>query len=334
MNRQHLRKASGILALGAALALPAGAAELLNASYDVTREFYKDFNPAFAAYWKTKTGEDLDIKQSHGGSSKQVRAVVDGLEADIVTMNQANDIDLLADKELLAKDWAKRFSDNSAPYTSTVIFVVRKGNPKGIRDWNDLVKPGVSVIIPNPKTSGNGRYTYLGAWSYVRKNGGDDAKAIDFEQALFRNVPVLDTGGRGATTTFAQRSIGDVLVTFENEAFLTQQEIGADAFEIVYPSVSILAEPPVAVVEKYAAKHKTTKQARAYLHYLYSAEGQQIAARHYLRPRNQDVFKQYAARFKPLKLVGIDELGGWKKVQAIHFADGGLFDQIYVPAKP
>lgn len=333
MSTKPILKASGIIALSLSIALPASAAELLNASYDVTREFYKDYNPAFSAYWKKKTGEDIEIKQSHGGSSKQARAVVDGLEADIVTMNQGNDIDLLADKELLPKEWAKRFPDNSAPYTSTVIFVVRKGNPKGIRDWNDLVKPGISVVIPNPKTSGNGRYTYLGAWSYVRTNGGDDARAIDFVSTLFRNVPVLDAGGRGATTTFAQRGIGDVLVTFENEAFLTKNEIGEDLFEIIYPSVSVLAEPPVAVVDKYAAKHKTIKQAKAYLQYLYSPEGQQIAAKHYLRPRNPEILKQHSAQFKPLKLVGINELGGWKKVQAIHFADGGLFDQIYLPAK-
>jgi sulfate transport system substrate-binding protein len=249
-----------------------------------------------------------------------------------VTFNQSNDIDILADKELLPKDWVKKYNYNSSPFTSTIVFLVRKGNPKNIKDWDDLVKPGTQVIIPNPKTSGNGRYTYLGAWIYAHQKSNNDVKAIDFEQKLFNNVPVLDTGGRGATTTFAQRNIGDVLVTFENEAFLTQKELPDANLEIVYPSVSVLAEPPVAVVEKFAAKHKTLKQSRAYLEYLYSPEGQQLAAKHYLRPRDAAVLKANAATFKNIKLVSIDDLGGWKKVQNVHFADGGLFDQIYVPA--
>jgi len=321
----------GVLAAALVLAQSVSAATLLNVSYDVTREFFKDYNDTFIAYWKKKSGETLTINQSHGGSSKQARAVADGLEADVVTMNQSNDIDILADKELLPKDWVKKYRDNSSPFTSTIVFLVRKGNPKGIKDWGDLVKPGLEVIIPNPKTSGNGRYTYLGAWIYAKQKGGSDASAIDFEQKLFRNVPVLDAGGRGATTTFAQRGIGDVLVTFENEAFLTQRELADANLEIVYPSVSILAEPTVAVVEKFAGKHGTLKQSRAYLEYLYSPEGQKLAAKHYLRPRDAAVLAQNAATFKPLKLVGIDSLGGWKKVQGIHFADGALFDQIYVP---
>ncbi len=324
----------GLAAFALSVALPAAAGTtLLNVSYDVTREFFKDYNEAFIAYWQKKGGETLTINQSHGGSSKQARAVADGLEADVVTMNQSNDIDLLADKDLLPKDWVKKYKDNSSPFTSTIVFLVRKGNPKAIRDWDDLVKPGTQVIIPNPKTSGNGRYTYLAAWVYARQKGGNDVKAIEFEQKLFGNVPVLDAGGRGATTTFAQRGIGDVLVTFENEAFLTQKELADANLEIVYPSVSILAEPPVAVVEKFASKHGTLKQSRAYLEYLYSPEGQKLAARHYLRPRDEAVLKQNASLFKPLKLVGIDALGGWKKVQGVHFADGGLFDQIYVPSK-
>lgn len=332
MKKHGIISNIGFTAAAFLLAQSVSAATLLNVSYDVTREFFKDYNDAFMVYWKNKTGETLTVNQSHGGSSKQARAVADGLEADVVTMNQSNDIDILAEKEFLPKDWVKKYRDNSSPFTSTIVFLVRKGNPSGIKDWGDLVKPGLSVIIPNPKTSGNGRYTYLGAWIYARQKGGGDSSAIDFEQKLFRNVPVLDAGGRGATTTFAQRGIGDVLVTFENEAFLTQRELADANLEIIYPSVSILAEPPVAVVEKFASKHGTLKQSRTYLEYLYSTEGQKLAARHYLRPRDTAVLSQYSATFKPLKLVGIDALGGWKKVQGIHFADGGLFDQIYVPA--
>lgn len=332
MKKSGLFPRAGLAAAVLLLAQSVSAAELLNVSYDVTREFFKDYNDAFIAYWQKKTGESLVINQSHGGSSKQARSVADGLEADVVTMNQSNDIDILADKTLLPKDWIRKYRENSAPFTSTIVFVVRKDNPKAIKDWGDLVKPGLQVIIPNPKTSGNGRYTYLAAWIYARQKGGSDSSAIDFEQKLFKNVPVLDAGGRGATSTFAQREIGDVLVTFENEAFLAKKELSDAGLEIIYPSVSILAEPPVAVVEKFASKHGTLKQSRAYLEYLYSPEGQKLAAKHYLRPRDAAVLKQNAATFKPLTLVSIDTLGGWKKVQGIHFADGGLFDQIYTPA--
>jgi len=332
IKKNTLRIVLAAAALSTVLPATAGTT-LLNVSYDVTREFFKDYNEAFVTYWQKKSGEALTINQSHGGSSKQARAVADGLEADVVTMNQSNDIDILADRELLPRDWIKKYKDNSSPFTSTIVFVVRKGNPKGIKDWDDLVRAGTQVIIPNPKTSGNGRYTYLGAWVYARQKLGSDSKAISFEQQLFRNVPVLDAGGRGATTTFAQREIGDVLVTFENEAFLTQKELPDAKLEIVYPSVSILAEPPVAVVDKFASKHGTVKQSRAYLEYLYSPEGQKLAAKHFLRPRDPILLQQHSATFKPLKLVSIDALGGWKKVQGIHFADGALFDQIYVPAK-
>lgn len=308
---------------------------LLNVSYDVTRELYKDINPAFAAAWKARFGEAITINQSHGGSSKQALSVVNGLEADVVTMNQSNDIDLLAARGgLLPPDWAKRLPHGSAPYTSTTVFLVRKGNPKGIRDWDDLVKPGIQVIVPNPKTSGNGRYTYLGAWGYAVRKGGDEAKARDFVTRLFRNVPILDAGGRAATTTFTQRAIGDVLVTFENEVLLIKKEIGGDAFDIVYPSISVLAEPPVAIVDKVVDKRGTRKLAQAYLEFLYSPEGQEIAARHYFRPRVESVASKHAAAFKSLQLFTVDEVfGGWQKAQKIHFDDGGLFDQIYAAGK-
>lgn len=304
---------------------------LLNVSYDVTREFYKEFNPVFVAYWKGKTGEAVTINQSHGGSSKQARSVVDGLEADVVTMNQANDIDLLAERgKLLPADWAKRFPHHSAPYTSTTVFLVRKGNPKKIRDWDDLVKPGVSVVIPNPKTSGNGRYSYLAAWGYVVKKGGNAQQAREFVTRLFRNVPVLDAGGRGATTTFVQRGIGDALLTFENEVFLTRKELGSDAFDVVYPSISIQAENPVSVVDKVVDKRGTRKVATAYLEYLYSEEGQELAAKHFFRPRDTKILARNEATFKKLDLFTVDEVfGGWKQAQAVHFSDGGLFDQIY-----
>lgn len=303
---------------------------LLNVSYDVTREFYKDYNQAFAKYWKAKTGETITINQSHGGSSKQIRAVADGLEADVVTMNQANDIDVLFERKLIPKDWQKRLPNGSAPTTSTTVFLVRKGNPKAIKDWADLVKPGVAVIVPNPKTSGNGRYSYLAAWGAVVKNGGDPNHAKDFVTKLFKNVPVLDTGGRGATTTFAQRGIGDVLLTFENEAELIKGELGSDQFEVIYPSASILAENPVSVIDKYVDKHKTRTVAQTYLEYLYSEEGQEIAARHHLRPRLSSVMAKHAADFKPIQLFTVDDVfGGWQKAQKTHFADGGVFDQIY-----
>ena len=321
-----------------AVAAPASAwaqQTLLNVSYDVTRELYKDINPAFAAAWKARFGEGITINQSHGGSSKQALSVVNGLEADVVTMNQSNDIDLLASRGgLLPPDWAKRLPHGSAPYTSTTVFLVRKGNPKGIRDWDDLVKPGIQVIVPNPKTSGNGRYTYLGAWGYAARKGGDEAKARDFVTRLFRNVPILDAGGRAATTTFTQRAIGDVLVTYENEVLLIKKEIGGDAFDIVYPSISVLAEPPVAIVDKVVDKRGTRKLAQAYLEFLYSPEGQEIAARHYFRPRVESVASKHAAVFKHLQLFTVDEVfGGWQKAQKTHFDDGGLFDQIYTVGK-
>ena len=304
---------------------------LLNVSYDVTREFYKEFNPAFIAYWKDKTGETIAVNQSHGRSSKQARSVVDGLDADVVTMNQANDIDLLAERgKLIPAGWAKRFPHHSAPYTSTTVFLVRKGNPKHIRDWDDLVKPGVAVVIPNPKTSGNGRYSYLAAWGYVVKKGGNEQQAKEFVARLFRNVPVLDTGGRGATTTFVQRSIGDALLTFENEVFLTRKELGSDAFDVVYPSISIQAENPVSVVDKVVDKHGTRKVATAYLEHLYSEEGQELVARNFFRPRDANILARNEAIFRKLELFTVDEVfGGWKQAQVVHFSDGGLFDQIY-----
>jgi sulfate transport system substrate-binding protein len=306
-------------------------ASLLNVSYDVSREFYKDYNPAFAQYWKQKSGETVTINQSHGGSSKQVRSVLEGLEADVITMNQASDIDVLAERgHLIPADWAKRLPNNSSPNSSVTVFLVRKGNPKHIKDWDDLVKPGTSVIAANPKTSGNGRYAYLAAYGYVLKKGGDDKKAADFEKRLFKNVPVLDTGGRGATTTFVQRGIGDVLITFENEVSLIRKELGGDQFEVVYPSISVRAENPVTVVDKFATKHKTQAEAQAYLQYLYSDEGQEIAARNHLRPVSETVAAKHAADFPKLELFTVNELfGSWKQVEQKHFADGGVFDQIY-----
>jgi len=308
------------------------ATTLLNASYDVTREFYRDFNSAFVSYWKARTGETVTVNQSHGGSSKQARAVLDGLDADVITMNQANDIDFLAERgrRLVVADWSKRLPYHSAPTTSTTLFLVRKGNPKHIRDWDDLVKPGVSVVIPNPKTSGNGRYSYLAAWGYVVRNGGSEQQAREFVTRLFRNVPVLDTGSRGATTTFVQRGIGDALLTFENEVVLARNELGDDAFDLVYPSVSIEAENPVSVVDKVVDRRGTRKIATAYLEYLYSPEGQEIAARHFLRPRDAAVLARHESRFGKLQLFTVEDVfGGWKKAQAVHFSDGGLFDQIY-----
>ena len=320
-----------VLALSGASHGVFAATTILNASYDVTREFYKELNPAFAAYWKARTGEAVNINQSHGGSSKQARSVLDGLDADVITMNQANDIDLLADRgRLIRADWAKRLPFNSAPTTSTTVFLVRKGNPKHIRDWDDLVKPSISVVIPNPKTSGNGRYSYLAAWGYVVRKGGSEQQAREFVTKLFRNVPVLDTGGRGATTTFVQRGIGDALLTFENEVILTKRELGDDAFDVVYPSISIQAENPVSVVDKVVDRHGTRKVATAYLEYLYSDEGQEIAAKHFLRPRDAKVLARHDGQFGKLELFTVDDVfGGWKKAQAIHFNDGGLFDQIY-----
>jgi len=321
-----------VLALAGARA---NAATLLNVSYDVSREFYKDYDAAFSKHWQQQGGGDLTINQSHGGSSKQARSVADGLEADVVTLNQASDIDFLAGHGLLPLDWDKGFANSSSPFSSTIVFLVRKGNPKGIRDWGDLVKPGVQVIIPNPKISGNGRYSYLAAWIYALKQpGGNDKSARDFVGSLFHNVPVLDAGGRAATTTFAERGIGDVLLTFENEVYLTQREFGADKVDIVYPSVSVEADLPVAVVSKYAQKHGTATLAQAYLAWLYSPEAQDIAAHHYLRPRDTAVFKRNASLFKPITLYSVkDVFGGWQQAQHRHFDDGGVFDQLYQPGK-
>lgn len=302
---------------------------LLNVSYDVTRELFKDINPAFIAEWKKTTGETIAINQSHGGSSKQARSVADGMEASVVTMNQANDIDILAERGLIPADWAKRFPNSSAPFYSTMVYLVRKGNPKQIHNWEDLARPGVSVIVPNPKTSGNGRYTYLAAWGSVIKNGGSAAQARELVTHLFKNVPVLDGGGRAATTTFTQRNIGDVLVTFENEVQLVRKEFG-DNFEVVYPSVSILAESPVSIVDKVVDKHGLRKQATAYLQFLYSETAQEIIAQHFLRPRSDAVAKKYAATFIPISLFTVDAVfGGWKNAQRKHFDDDGEFDRIY-----
>jgi len=308
--------------------------KLLNVSYDPTRELYTEYNGAFAKYWKAKTGDQVTIQQSHGGSGKQARSVIDGLAADVVTLALAYDVDAIAEKSrLLPLDWQKKLPNNSSPYTSTIVFLVRKGNPKGIKDWDDLLKPGLSVITPNPKTSGGARWNYLAAWAYaLQKSGNEDLKARDFVARLFKNVPVLDTGARGATTTFVQRGIGDVLISWENEAYLALKEFGAEKFEIVTPSLSILAEPPVAVVEKSARKRGTEAVAQAYLEYLYSDEGQDIAGKHFYRPRNEKAAAKYAGQFTQVKLVTIDEVfGGWQKAQKTHFSEGGVFDQIFKP---
>jgi sulfate/thiosulfate transport system substrate-binding protein len=305
---------------------------LLNVSYDPTRELYQDYNKAFAQYWKAKTGDTVTINQSHGGSGKQARAVIDGLDADVVTLALAYDIDAIAEQaHLLPRDWQKRLPNDSAPYTSTIVFLVRKGNPKGVKDWDDLIKPGIAVVTPNPKTSGGARWNYLAAYGYALKhNNGDDAKARQFVSALFANVPVLDTGARGATTTFVQRGIGDVLIAWENEALLSVQLEGKDKYEIIIPSVSILAEPPVSVVDRTVKRHGTAAVAKAYLDYLYAPEGQEIAARNFYRPRLDSVAQKYAAQFPPVNLFTVDELfGGWQKAQQAHFANGGSFDQIY-----
>ena len=304
---------------------------LLNVSYDVARDFYKDYNPLFQKYWKAKTGETVELKQSHGGSSKQVRAVADGLEADVVTMNQASDVDFLVEKGLVAKDYATKYSNNASPYTSTMVFIVRKGNPKGLKDWSDLVASGVQVILPHPKNTGNGRYSYLAAWGYALKQpGGNDKTAQEFVGKLLKNAPLFAAGGRDATTTFMQRKIGDVLVSFESEAELIAKEFGKGEFDVVYPSLSILTEFPVAVVEKVVGKKGTRKLAQAYLDYLWSKEGQENAAQNYLRPRDPDLLKKYAAQFPPIKTFTVDEVfGGWSKATAAHFKDGGSFDRIY-----
>ena len=304
---------------------------LLNVSYDPTRELYQEFNPAFARYWAARTGEKVSVKQSHGGSGKQARAVIDGVEADVVTLALAGDIDAIADKaKALPSDWQKRLPLNSTPYTSTIVFLVRKGNPKGIKDWDDLVKPGVQVITPNPKTSGGAQWNYLAAWEFAKRKHGSDEKAREFVKSLYKNVPVLDSGARGSTVTFVERGIGDVFLSWENEAFLAIKELGPNKFDIVVPSLSILAEPPVAVVDKVVDKKGTRKVAQAYLEYLYSEEGQEIAARNYYRPTLEKVAKKYASQFPKVKLFTIDEaFGGWSKAKAVHFVDGGVFDQIF-----
>ena len=303
---------------------------LLNVSYDVARELYKDINPAFVDAWKTKTGETLLIKQSHGGSSKQAGAIIAGLEADVITMNQAPDIDILVERGgLVKKDWRNAFPYGAAPYSSVSIFLVRKGNPKGIKDWDDLTRSGMKVIVPNPKTSGNGRYTYLGAYGYALQKTKSEASAKDFVAKLFANVPVLDGGGRGATTSFTQRGIGDVLVTFENEAHLIEQEVGAGKFDVVYPSITIEAPAPVAVVESVVAKRGTAKQAKAYLDFLFSNAGQEIIVKHHLRPKNPAIFKKYSKQFPTVKTFTVESLlGGWANAHKKHFADGGVYDQI------
>ena len=311
-----------------------GAVTMLNVSYDPTRELYQDFNQAFAKYWKTKTGQAVTIEQSHGGSGKQARAVIDGLQADVVTLGLAYDIDAIAQNSgLIPADWQKRLPQNSTPYTSTIVFLVRKGNPRHIKDWDDLVKPGIAVITPNPKTSGGARWNYLAAWAYALKQpGGNEQTAQDFVKRLYKNVPVLDSGARGSTTTFVEREIGDVLIAWENEAFLSLKELGSGKVEIVTPPQSILAEPPVSIVDKVVDRRGTRSVAQAYLEYLYTPEGQEIAARNFYRPRLDSVAKKYASIFPKLKLVTVDEVfGGWQKAQTTHFADGGVFDQIYQP---
>ena len=338
-TRRHLLSVVSSLALTATVALgslaPVAAhakdITLLNVSYDPTRELYAEYNKAFSAYWKAKTGDNVTVKASHGGSGKQARSVIDGLDADVVTLALAYDVDALHEKgKLIPADWQKRLPHNAAPYTTTIVFLVRKGNPKKIRDWNDLAKPGIEVITPNPKTSGGARWNYLAAWGYALKQpGGNDATAKDFVKKIFGNVKVLDSGARGSTTTFVERGIGDVLIAWENEAYLALKELGPDKFELVTPSLSILAEPPVAVVDKVVDKRGTRKVATAYLEYLYSPEGQTLAGDNYYRPRDAKIAAKYAKQFAPVKLFTIDEVfGGWANAQKTHFADGGLFDEI------
>jgi sulfate transport system substrate-binding protein len=332
MTIKQIRRGLIALAVGAALGGNALAqTTLLNVSYDPTRELYQDFNAAFAKHWKAQAGEDLTIRQSHGGSGKQARAVIDGLEADVVTLALAADIDAITDHGgAVAAGWQKKLAHNASPYTSTIVLLVRKGNPKGIKDWGDLVKPGVEVVTPNPKTSGGARWNYLAAWGYAKHlKGGSDATAQEFVKKLYANVKVLDSGARGSLTTFTERGIGDVLISWENEAYLATKELGPDKFDIITPSISILAEPPVAVVDKVVDKRGTRKVATAYLEYLYSPEGQEIAAKNYYRPTDKAVAAKYAKQFAPVKLFNIDEeFGGWTKVQKAHFGDGGVFDQI------
>ena len=303
---------------------------LLNGSYDVAREFYKDYNAAFIAHYKKTTGKDVKVDQSHAGSSAVARSVADGLDADVVTMNTSTDVDFLANAGVVAKDWTKKFPDNASPTTSTMLFLVRNGNPKGIKDWDDLIKPGIQVIVVNPKTGGNGRYAYLAAWGYAKKKGASDAQAAEFVGKFYKNVPVLGKGGRDATTVFLQRNIGDVLITFESEVLSVNREFGEGKVDAIYPSISIVAENPVAVVERTVAKKGTAELAKAYLNYLYSEEGQEIAARHALRPRSQAVLKKYASTFKPLQLFTVQEVfGSLGEAQKVHFNDGGQFDKLY-----
>jgi sulfate transport system substrate-binding protein len=322
--------AAAVFGAGSALAVDQ---KLLNVSYDPTREFYQEYNAAFAKHWKEKSGKTIEIQQSHGGSGKQARGVIDGLEADVVTLALAYDVDQLYQKaRLIPENWQSRLPNNSSPYTSTMIFLVRAGNPQHIKDWDDLVKPGVSIVTPNPKTSGGARWNYLAAYGYALKKFGNEAAAKDFIKKLYKNVAVLDTGARGATVSFSEREIGDVLIGWENEAYLTLKEFGSDKYEVVVPSVSILAEPPVTVVDKIASKHGTEDAAKEYLSYLYSPEGQELAAKHFYRPRDAAILAKHAKQFKKLDLFTIDEVfGGWNKAQATHFADGGVFDQIYAP---
>lgn len=322
--------AAALLALGLN-GVAQAATTLLNVSYDPTREFYQEYNQAFGQYWKQRTGQNVDFKQSHGGSGKQARSVIDGLQADVVTLALANDIDEIANAGLIRKDWQKQFKNNSAPYTSTVVFLVRKGNPKNIRDWNDLTKAGIEIITPNPKTGGAPRWIYLSAWGYALKQpGGNDAKARELVKKLYQNVKVLDSGARGSLTTFAERGIGDVLLSWENEALLATQGLGKDKYDIIYPSISILAEPSVAIVDKTVDKDGNRNLARGYLNFLYSPLGQELAAKHYFRPRNPQVAEKYAQQFPKIKLFSIhDVFGGWAKAQKTHFVNGAVFDQIY-----
>lgn len=329
---KYLKKALLISALFVPLASLAAEITLLNVSYDPTRELYQDYNAAFSKYWLAKSGDKVTIKTSHGGSGKQARAVIDGLPADVVTLALSYDIDEISAKaKLIPKNWQKRLTHNSSPYSSTIVLLVRKGNPKNIKDWSDLIKPGVSVITPNPKTSGGARWNYLAAYAYaLKQNNNDDAKAREFVGKLFKNVPVLDSGARGSTTTFVERGIGDVFISWENEAFLAQKELGPDKFEIVIPSLSILAEPPVTIIDKTVDKRKTRTVAQAYLEYLYSEEGQEIAAKNYYRPTLASVAAKYEKQFPKVNLIKIDDVfGGWQKAQKTHFSDGGTFDQIY-----
>jgi sulfate/thiosulfate transport system substrate-binding protein len=331
MKMDSIRIIASVLLGAATLSGSAKDIKLLNVSYDPTRELYQDVNASFAKHWQAKTGDTVVVQQSHGGSGKQARSVIDGLEADVVTLALAYDIDAIAEKgKLLPADWQKRLPNNSAPYTSTIVFLVRKGNPKGIRDWDDLAKPGVSVITPNPKTSGGARWNYLAAWGYALKTlGNDETKARDFLARIFKNVPVLDTGARGATTTFVQRGIGDALIAWENEALLSLKESGKGEFEIVLPSITILAEPSVAWVDKVTNRRGTKAVAQAYLEYLYTPEGQEIAARHFYRPRSETVLQKFATNFPKVNTFTIDEVfGGWQKAQKVHFGDGGIFDQV------